>query len=127
MHRSRLAALVIVCEVDNIEAAIDFWSAALGALPRRRFEQPGDENYALLETHSSDPKVLLQKVSHTSRVHVDIESGDIEAEVLRLEELGAKRIEKMREWWVMETPTGHRFCVVRTQRPGFEENANEWP
>ena len=126
MHKSRLAALVIDCEVDSIDGAIDFWSEALGALPRRRFEQPGDENYALLETDAGDPEILLQKVTHTSRVHVDIESDDIEAEVSRLEELGAKRIEKIREWWVMEAPTGHRFCVVRTQRPGFEENANEW-
>jgi hypothetical protein len=27
---------------------------------------------------------------------------------------------------VMEAPTGQRFCVVRVQRGGFEENANEW-
>ena len=127
MHKSRLASLVIDCHVDDIQDAIEFWGNALGATPKRRFELPGDENYALLVTQPEDPKILLQKVSHPSRVHIDIEADDIEAEVDRLEALGAKRVVQVREFWVMEAPTGHRFCVVRKQRPGFEENANDWP
>jgi hypothetical protein len=55
-------------------------------------------------------------VKHESRVHLDIETDDVEAEVLRLERLGAKRVEKGRAWWVMEAPTGQRFCVVRAKR-----------
>ena len=71
--------------------------------------------------------MLLQKVPHPSRVHLDIETDDIEAEVARLEALGAKRIEKIKTWWVMEAPTGHRFCVVRPQRDGkMPDDANEW-
>ena len=50
----------------------------------------------------------------------------IEAETARLEELGAKRIAFVRNWQVMEAPSGHRFCIVRAQRPGFEREANEW-
>ena len=26
----------------------------------------------------------------------------------------------------MEAPTGHKFCVVRVQRPGFPKNATVW-
>ena len=126
MHKSRLGTLVIDCEVDNLDKAIDFWSRALGGTTRRRFDHPGDENYALIETSQGDPRVLLQKVMHPSRVHLDIEADDIEAEVSRLEELGAKRVEKIREWWVLEAPTGHRFCVVKVQREGFDKQANEW-
>ena len=126
MHKSRLGTLVVDCEVDNLDTAIEFWSGALGGTISRRFEQPGDENYALVETYPGNLRILLQKVLHPSRVHLDIEADDIEAEVSRLEELGAKRVEKIREWWVMEAPTGHRFCVVRVQREGFEEHANEW-
>ncbi len=44
---------------------------------------------------------------------LDIESDDVEAEARRLEALGAKRIEAVRTWIVMEAPTGQRFCVVR--------------
>ncbi len=70
--------------------------------------------------------MLVQAVDHPSRVHLDIETDDIEAEVERLEALGARRIAHVKGWWVMEAPTGHRFCVVRPQRPDFEERANDW-
>lgn len=29
-------------------------------------------------------------------------------------------------WWVMEAPTGQRFCVVRSQSPGFADQAKAW-
>jgi hypothetical protein len=57
---------------------------------------------------------------------LDIESDDVEAEVARLEALGARRIEKVRTWWVMEAPTGHRFCVIRPQRGPLGPDANTW-
>jgi hypothetical protein len=68
----------------------------------------------------------VQKVQHESRVHLDIEADDIEAEVRRLEALGAKRIGTVHSWCVMEAPTGQRFCVVRVQRKDFKEHANVW-
>jgi hypothetical protein len=60
-------------------------------------------------------------------VHLDIESDDIEAEVRRLEALGARRIEAIKTWVVMEAPSGQRFCVVRPQRGAIGPHANEWP
>jgi hypothetical protein len=59
-------------------------------------------------------------VDHESRVHLDIEADDLDAEVKRLEALGAKRVAFVKRWWVMEAPTGHRFCVVRPQRGALE-------
>ncbi|MFO1507022.1 MAG: VOC family protein [Lysobacterales bacterium] len=80
-----------------------------------------------LETHVDEPVVEVQKVDHESRVHLDIESDDIEAEVRRLEALGAKRVAAIRTWVVMEAPTGQRFCVIRPQRGGqVGVHANEW-
>ena len=70
--------------------------------------------------------IEVQKVEHDSRVHLDIETDDIEAEVRRLEALGAKRVGTVQSWWVMEAPTGQRFCVVRPQRADFKEHANVW-
>ena len=78
-------------------------------------------------TDDAEPMILLQKVDHPSRVHLDIESDDIEAEVARLEKLGARRIEWIERWWVMEAPTGQRFCVVRPQRGPLGDDANVWP
>jgi hypothetical protein len=59
----------------------------------------------------------VQTVTHPSRVHLDIESTDVEAEVARLEALGARRVAQIHTWWVMEAPTGQRFCVVRKSSP----------
>jgi Glyoxalase-like domain len=50
----------------------------------------------------------------------------LDAEVGRLEKLGATRVAFIKPWWVMEAPTGQRFCVVRPQRPDFPSGANEW-
>jgi hypothetical protein len=69
----------------------------------------------------------VQKVDHPSRVHLDIESDDVEAEVRRLEGLGAKRVAAVRDWWVMEAPTGQRFCVVPAESALFATRAHEWP
>jgi hypothetical protein len=73
-----------------------------------------------------EPIVQIQRVEHESRVHIDIETDDIPAEVARLEKLGAKVVDRLERWVVMQAPTGQRFCVVRVQRPGFPKNANRW-
>ncbi|MDH3388106.1 MAG: VOC family protein, partial [Gammaproteobacteria bacterium] len=111
MHRSRLGGLIIDCRADDLDVAEKFWTRALGykTIPSTL---PQDENYVLLDTGPDEPHIELQKVSHPSRVHLDIETDDVEAEVSRLEKLGARRLHKVRDWWVMEAPTGHRFCVV---------------
>lgn len=125
MHKSRLGTLVIDCQSGDLDADADFWSQALGGEVIARRE-PGDEIYRGLATDPSGPKILIQKVSHPSRVHIDIETDDIDAEVARLERLGARKIEKVRYWWVLEAPTGHRFCVIDRQRADFEGAANVW-
>jgi len=126
MHRSRLATIVIDCQTERLEEAASFWGSALGR-PARSLNDPQNANYRELAGPESEVQVLVQSVSHPSRVHVDIETDDIDAEVHRLESLGAKRVAQVKSWWVMEAPTGQRFCVVRPQRPDFEAHANEWP
>lgn len=126
MHRSRLGTLVIDCETDDLDGDAKFWAAALGCKVLTRNVEPEDDNYRGLESDPSQPKMLIQKVSHPSRVHLDIETDDIDAEVARLQLLGAKKVEKVRYFWVLEAPSGHRFCVVPPQRLDFAENANVW-
>jgi hypothetical protein len=126
MHRSRLCAILIDCKGSVIEEAAGFWSRALGRAQDP--DHPGTSgNYYMLETPPDEPIVQIQRVDHESRVHIDIESDDIPAEVARLEMLGAKVVTRLERWVVMEAPTGQRFCVVRVQRPGFPKNANTWP
>ena len=59
-------------------------------------------------------------------MHLDIETDDVEAEVRRLETLGARRVRNVHTWVVMEAPSGHRFCVVRQQRKPFGPHLNRW-
>lgn len=125
MHKSRLSNIIIDCQTGDIDAAATFWAAAIGRVAESNADP--SEPYRMLEGPPGEMKILVQAVTHQSRVHLDIETNDVEAEASRLERLGAKRIEKRKTWWVMEAPTGQRFCIVRPQRADFEENANVWP
>lgn len=126
MHKSRLAVVVIDCQGQSLSEAGTFWSAALGR-PLNPEASKIDPKYAVLDGPREEMKVLLQSVEHPSRVHLDIETDDIEAEARRLEGLGAKRLGPVKSWVVMEAPSGQRFCVVKPQRPDFAEKANVWP
>ena len=117
MHRRKISAFVIDCRTGNLADAARFWSEALGR-PVRNPDQDGDGRYAELENDAEEPYLLLQKVDHEARIHIDIESEDLDADLARLESLGAKRIAFVKRWWVMEAPTGHRFCLIRKKAAG---------
>jgi predicted enzyme related to lactoylglutathione lyase len=128
MHKSKLSGFIIDCRTNDLDRAAEFWGAALG-MPIR--ELPADEAalYKRLEDSQHGLDIEVQKVSHASRVHLDIETDDIEAEVRRLEVLGATRVQAVSTWWVMQAPTGQRFCVVqaRATSPLFDSRATVWP
>lgn len=127
MHRSRLSTFVLDCKTVDLTKATDFWSRALG---RRSWPDPdGDASYHFLDSDAEEPILLTQKVDHDSRIHLDIESDDLEAEAKRLEALGARRIAFVKRWIVMEAPTGQRFCIVNPQRGPLagKKRINEWP
>lgn len=131
MHRSRLAQWVIDCRQANadlveLDLAARFWAAAMGR-DWRRLPDPADAHYRQLDMPDGQPGILLQAVRHPSRAHLDIESTDVEAEVRRLESLGARRVAQVRNWWVMQAPTGHRFCVLRPQRDDLLQEGHAWP
>lgn len=125
MHRSRLAQVVIDCETTDPDWAAQFWGQALGCrvVP---LGNASDEMYRRLVVHADQPCVLVQAVPHPSRVHLDIETDDVEAEVVRLEQLGAVRIAQVKRWWVMAAPTGQRFCVLPPQRNDFPAHSSVW-
>ena len=126
MHRSRLTAITIDCSEDTIEAGIQFWSNALG-LPPAVPDNPRSP-YVDLQGSLGGVAIGLQRVNAPSRTHLDIETDDIEAEVLRLEGLGARRREFIERWWVMEDPSGQLFCVVPWRERSPEAPPwNEWP
>ena len=125
MHRSRINGILIDCNVDDIGAAAQFWAEALGRPVDP--DHPGTRgNYVMLETPQDEWSVQVQRVDHESRVHLDIETDDIDAEVERLEKLGATVDKRLERWVVMRAPSGQRVCIVRVQRPGWPKGATTW-
>jgi predicted enzyme related to lactoylglutathione lyase len=125
MHRSRLGGFIIDCKTDDIDAASRFWGRALGMMPGPGSE-PGQPGYAGYQRPHDGLNIEVQQVEHQSRIHIDIETDDIAAEATRLERLGAKRINAIRDWVVMQAPTGQRFCIVPAFRENFAHEANVW-
>jgi predicted enzyme related to lactoylglutathione lyase len=122
MHRSRLCHFVI--DVSDLDQGTSFWSAVLGAA-----EEPvsgGSRHvYRRLRLPDCDVRVLLQKTGDSKagkeRMHLDLEADDVEAEVARLEALGATRWDHQRErgfdFWVMRDPWGNELCVLQPTFP----------
>ncbi len=64
---------------------------------------------------TADPKTSKK------RMHIDLETDDVEAEVRRLEALGATRWDHQQErghdFWVMRDPWGNEFCILQPEFP----------
>ncbi|HEX3421921.1 MAG TPA: VOC family protein [Sphingomicrobium sp.] len=125
MHRSRINGILIDCNVEDIGSAARFWAETLGR-PVDPDHAGTRGDYVMLETPPGEISVQIQRVDHESRVHIDIETDDIPAEVARLEKLGATIDKRMERWVVMRAPSGQRFCIVRVQREGFERDSRTW-
>jgi predicted enzyme related to lactoylglutathione lyase len=125
-HRSRLAGFIIDCQTDDLDAAAAFWSGALGTTIADPNAGDDTAEYQMFGNTPADLHIEVQKVQHPSRVHLDIETDDLDAEAARLEALGAKKVGFVKRWWVMEAPTGQRFCVVRMKHPERGAKPNVW-
>ncbi len=130
MHRSRVCNLIIDC--NDLETNLAFWSAALG-VDHWALDGPED-NYGVLKEDVAGLHVELQRVPESSiaksRIHFDIETDDVAAEVARLEALGAHRVEEHQggrtNWWVMQDPCGNEFCVTSVQSDAWPKDVRSW-
>lgn len=131
MHRSRIAYFTI--DVDDLDKAVEFWSSALGAT-----WEPGSPTsrhiYRKLRVPDTEIRVLLQRTDDEkgskNRAHLDLETDDVEAEVTRLESLGASRwdhqTERGYDFWVMRDPWGNEFCVLQPMYPELLAKRTPW-
>lgn len=131
MHRSRLCYITI--DVNDLPRAIEFWGKALGADLEQinpnsaaifqRLEIPGRQIHILLQ-------LVPEKKTVKTRMHLDIESDDVTAEVERLTKLGAKVIRPVEErgfkFSVLEDPFGNEFCVLQPEYPELLANQQPW-
>lgn len=121
MHRILLREVVVDAPSETFAATRDFWSAALLAESHRVEEFP---EFTALRDPASLLWVGLQDIgSGQARYHLDIETDDLEAAVVRLVGLGAVKIADGRTWVVMRDPSGLLFDVVPFESPWFAERA----
>ena len=130
-HRSRLCHFVI--DVDDLDHGVAFWSAALDA----KEEQLGESSrhvYRRLRLPDSDVRILLQRTDDPKtgkeRMHLDLETDNVEAEVHRLEALGATRWDHQQErgydFWVLRDPWANEFCVLQINFPELLAQRRTW-
>ena len=123
-HFSRLIKVVIDVPARDQDRELAFWEAALGqSLPQFPFPE-----YHGAPLHGQEFWLLAQRLGEgPAHVHLDIHTDDLDAEVARLEHLGAERVQRIQAWQLMRDPAGLVFCVV-PDPPGTlnEGNAHRW-
>jgi predicted enzyme related to lactoylglutathione lyase len=109
-------------DTHDPSAIADFWATALGWT--RTLEEPDE---VVLEPPAGSPEdgvvpdLLFLRVPDDktvkNRLHLDLRPDDQEAEVVRLEGLGAERVSIGQgpdvSWVVMADPDGNEFCVLK--------------
>jgi glyoxalase superfamily protein len=124
-HYSRLTKIVIDVPQEVHDHELAFWQGAMGQEFAHFRTHP---EYHGADLHGHNLGMLVQRIGGGQpRMHVDIHTDDMDAEVARLEALGAKREFKSFSWWVMSDPAGLLFCVIPDDSGDFsEENAQRW-
>jgi len=124
-HYSRLSKIVIDVPPAEHDRELAFWGAATGQ------QLPQGDHYP--EYHGAVLRgqefgLLIQRLGHgPGRVHLDIHTDDLAAEIARLEALGAERVERVHSWWILRDPAGLLFCVVPEPAGSLSDsNAQRW-
>lgn len=129
MHRSRVGVVLIDHPVESYDAAAAFWAGARGS-ERDAAGPPEDNPYESLDPLPGGVMLELQRTGEGTapRVHLDIETDDVPAEVARVVALGATVVRQEEGYAVLADPGGVPFCVVPVQTgTDFEAHATTWP
>ncbi len=124
-HYSRLSKIVIDVPPAEHDRELAFWSGAVGQELTQGHRYPEYHGAAL---HGQEFGLLIQRLGDgPGRLHLDIHTDDLAAEVARLEALGAERVEKVHSWWILRDPAGLLFCVVPEPAGSLDDsNAQRW-
>jgi hypothetical protein len=124
-HYSRIAKVVIDVPDPDHDRNLEFWQGAAGVKLEQSQNSP---QYHGGRLPGMDFELLFQRLEHgSSRVHLDIHTSDLEAEVARLERLGASRVRHVRGLWIMQDPAGLPFCVIPDRTGTLDDsNAQRW-
>lgn len=126
-HRSRLCSVLVDVPARDHARASEFYTAAFG---REMATNDKHDNYRWIDDVTPGMLFMTQATGEeTVRVHFDIETDDVAAEVARLTALGATEVDRPEgeTWVVMHDPVGTTFCVVSVQSPdAFDAHATAW-
>ncbi len=124
-HYSRLDKFVIDVADGAHDQELAFWQGATGRTMTQHEPHP---EYHWAPPDSTGLAFLVQRLDDGEpRVHLDIHTTDLEAEVTRLEQLGATRVRHVNDWWVMQDPAGLPFCVIPARSGTLnDDNAQRW-
>jgi predicted enzyme related to lactoylglutathione lyase len=110
----------LTLDCNDLEAQAAFWSATLGY----RRDAVRFEGYVGLEPpEPAGIALTLQRVAEPkrakNRLHLDLLVEDVDAEVSRLQRLGARRLDDHTgygtRWSVLCDPEGNEFCVAAAE------------
>ena len=108
---------------DVAEAEVAFWGGALGHQPVPEEGTP----FTVVAPLGAGIQLAHQRLEEgESRLHLDIETDDTEAEVARLVGLGAVQVSERGGCVQLRDPAGLVFCVVPIQSEDFAEHATTW-
>jgi predicted enzyme related to lactoylglutathione lyase len=124
-HYSRLSKVVIDVPPADHDREVAFWSGAVGQELAQGFRYP---EYHGAFLRGGEFGLLVQRLGEgPGRLHLDIHTDDLDAEVARLEALGAQRVAKVHAWWILRDPAGLLFCVVPEPAGSLSDaNAQRW-
>jgi len=124
MHRSRIGVVLVDHPASSFGEAVTFWAGVQGATPK---PDEGDDKYVAVGPAGGLSLEVQRLASGTPRVHLDIETDDLNAEVARVIDLGARILEQRDGYTILTDPGGLVFCVVPVQNPDlFEAHATTW-
>jgi catechol 2,3-dioxygenase-like lactoylglutathione lyase family enzyme len=123
-HPYRNGELVIVIDCSDLDRSARFWADTLGY----DAGAATDGHYRRLTPESGEGiEVLLQQVDDEkrgkNRLHLDLRTADLAAEVNRILGLGAMLltsrpvVEDGWRWHVLADPDGNEFCVLQPPGP----------
>jgi predicted enzyme related to lactoylglutathione lyase len=111
--------LVVVIDCSDLARSTDFWAQVLGYVA----DGPAVGPYqGLIPPDGQGVEILLQRVPERkhgkNRLHLDLRTPDLDAEVGRVVGLGASLVTRqpMEEygwrWHILGDPDGNEFCVI---------------
>lgn len=119
-HAYRHGELVIVLDCSDLDRSARFWAEALGFTSGRATT---GRYRSLFPADGRGVEILLQRVDddkhQKNRLHLDLRTADLDAEVSRILALGASLLTEQPvaedgwRWHILADPDGNEFCVLQ--------------